>query len=81
MSSFGKIIRNLRLSNSLYTCQELAELLGIRTEQLRDIEASNLIPSDDLIIKMANLLKVNEEYLSLIVYDNLPSPERPSYIT
>lgn len=80
MNSYGKIIRNLRLSKSSYNIQELAELLGITAEQLRDIEASYLIPSDEIIAKMAHLLKVNEGYLSLIVYDNLPTSKIPNSI-
>lgn len=72
---FGTIIRNLRLSKSLYTRQQFAELLGITPEQLHNIEASKLIPSDDLIIKIAYLLKVNVDYLRLAVHNNCHSSD------
>jgi len=75
--SYGKIIRNLRLSKSTYNRQNFAQLLDIPIEQLCDIEANKCTPSYEITKKLAELLKVHEGYLFQLIRENSSSSISP----
>ncbi len=67
--SFGSRVRQLRQSKG-YTLRDLAALVGVTFTYLSKIENQKLsfgdFPSDELILKLANELKVDADELLLL---------------
>lgn len=70
--TFGKTVRRLRLDNTDYSLREFARLLGVSASYLSDIEKDRRTPpSEDRIIKMAELLKADSNEL-LALAEKMP---------
>ena len=62
--TFGRLIKQLRLSNTEYSLRKLAEIIGISPAYLSRLEAEkDPPPSEAIIIKMARILGADKDEL------------------
>lgn len=59
---FAIRIKNLRLSKGLKQVQ-LAEKLGVKKQSVSNWENDNIMPSIDMLVKIADLFHVSTDYL------------------
>jgi SOS-response transcriptional repressor LexA/DNA-binding XRE family transcriptional regulator len=72
--TFGETIRFLRESNGL-TKKDTAGYVRCSPTYIANIEKKNVIPSDDIIIKLANLFKYNKKKLLFLAKRESTVPE------
>lgn len=65
----GEQIKNLRLSNNLSQV-ELAEKLGVTKQSVSNWENENIMPSIDMLIRIADFFSVSTDYLLGITEDH-----------
>lgn len=61
-TTFGDIIKNLRLSHGLNQVQ-LAEALSVSKQTVSNWENNNILPSIDMLIKISKYFGVKTDYL------------------
>lgn len=59
---FGDIIRNLRISYNLNQIQ-LAQKLNVSKQTISNWEHNNILPSIEMLIKIADFFSVNTDFL------------------
>ena len=60
--NFGKLIKKLR-TNSKLTMEELAKKVGVKKSTVSMWENSNVVPRDDILIKLSKIFNVSIDYL------------------
>lgn len=59
---FGEQIKNLRMCKGLNQV-ELAKIFGVTKQSVSNWENENIMPSVDMLIKIANFFNVSTDYL------------------
>lgn len=59
---FGETIKNLRITHNLNQVQ-LASVLDVSKQTISNWENNNILPSIDMLIKIANYFGVSTDYL------------------
>ncbi|NLK77581.1 MAG: helix-turn-helix transcriptional regulator [Clostridiales bacterium] len=59
---FGETIKNLRIAHNLNQVQ-LASVLDVSKQTISNWENNNILPSIDMLIKIANYFGVSTDYL------------------
>ena len=59
---FGDQIKNLRMSKCLNQV-EMAKILGVTKQSVSNWENENIMPSVDMLIKLAQFFNVSTDYL------------------
>ena len=70
---FAVRLKNLRLSNGLNQVQ-LAERLGVKKQSVSNWENGNIMPSIDMLIRIADFFHVCTDYL---LGRDVPDPSAP----
>ncbi|WP_288957553.1 helix-turn-helix domain-containing protein [uncultured Thomasclavelia sp.] len=76
---FSKIIRKLRLDAKL-TMDELANKVGVKKSTISMWENSNVVPRDDILIKLSAIFDVSIDYLLGNIKRGTPSNTKLEYI-
>lgn len=73
--SFGDWLHDLRLAKGFISARKTSQMLGISNVYLHEIEADMKIPSNEILVRMADLYKVPCEEL---VLHAIPKREKTS---
>lgn len=66
MSTFGEIIREAR--EGRFSQKELGDLIGVWDTYVGQIEKGDKIPSDEICVRLAKVLELDERNLLLVAY-------------